>query len=195
MAADPGGGADRPRIEKAVREILLAIGEDPEREALLETPRRVADAYARLFSGLHQDPARHLAGSFSEEARDVVLMRDVPLLSFCEHHLLPMVGKAHVAYLPAGRVIGFSEIVRLVEGYAGRPQIQERITAQVADALHQGLGSRGSLVVVEATHTCMWATGAGRAGTTAVTSAARGVYEEDAGLRAEVLALVRRGAS
>ena len=195
MAADPGGGADRPRIEKAVREILLAIGEDPEREALLETPRRVADAYARLFSGLHQDPARHLAVSFSEEARDVVLMRDVPLLSFCEHHLLPMVGKAHVAYLPAGRVIGFSEIVRLVEGYAGRPQIQERITAQVADALHEGLGSRGSLVVVEATHTCMWATGAGRAGTTAVTSAARGVYEEDAGLRAEVLALVRRGAS
>ncbi len=183
---------DGGRIERAVREVLLAIGEDPEREALTETPRRVAEAYARLFSGLQEDPARHLAVSFSEDARDIVLMRDIPLLSFCEHHLLPMMGRAHAAYLPEGRVVGFSEIVRLVEGYAGRLQLQERITAQVADALHEGLGSRGSVVVVEAEHTCMAATGAFRPGTVAVTSAARGIFEEDPTRRAEVLGLLSR---
>ncbi len=185
-------GFDAPRIERAVREILLAVSEDPEREGLAETPRRVAEAYARLFSGLREDPERHLDVAFDESARDLVLMRGVPFVSLCEHHLLPMIGRAHVAYLPGGRVIGFSEIVKLVEGFAARPQIQERLTAQLADALHDGLDSRGSIVVLEAEHTCMTATGAWRPGTRAVTSAARGVFEEDAGRRAEVLALLGR---
>ncbi len=184
---------DRPRIERAVREILGAIGEDPAREGLVETPERVAEAYARLFSGLHEDPARQLEVSFAEEAGDPVLMRDIPLVSLCEHHLLPFVGKAHVGYLPNERVVGFSELVRLVEGYARRPQLQERLTAQVADALYEGLGSRGSIVVVEAEHTCMIATGAQRPGTVAVTSAARGAYEEDERLRAEAMTLISRG--
>jgi GTP cyclohydrolase IA len=184
---------DRPRIERAVREILAAVGDDPDREELIETPARVADAYARLFSGLHENPLRHLDVVFDESARDLVLMRDVPFVSLCEHHLLPMVGRASAAYLPAGKVVGFSEIVRLVEGYAARPQIQERLTAQIADALHESLGSRGSLVHVEAEHTCMAATGAWSPGTSAVTSAARGVFAEDSALRAEVMSAIRAG--
>ena len=183
---------DTPRIARAVREILLALGEDPERDGLLETPERVAEAYARLFSGLQADPARQLEVSFAEGARDAVLMRDVPVVSLCEHHLLPMVGRAHVGYSPSGRVVGFSEIVRLVEGFARRPQLQERLTAQIADALYEDLGSRGSFVVVEATQLCMVATGAQGPDTVAVTSAARGIYEEDPALRAEVMALVSR---
>src|SRR3712207_4799545 len=119
-----GGGFDGPRIERAVREILGAIGEDPSREALRETPARVAEAYARLFSGLREDPLRHLQTSFDEDARDPVSMQEIPFVSLCEHHLLPMIGRASVTYLPAGRVLGFSEIVRLVEGYAARPQLQ-----------------------------------------------------------------------
>ena len=186
---------DRHRIAQAVREILIAIGEDPEREGLTETPKRVAEAYARLFSDLREDPTRLLEVSFAEETRDTVLMRDIPLVSFCEHHLLPMIGRAHVGYAPNERVVGFSEIVRLTEGYARRPQLQERLTAQVATGLYEGLGSRGSFVVVEATQLCMVATGAHAPGTVAVTSAARGVYEEDAALRAEVLALLSRDES
>ena len=185
------GAFDGPRIERAVREILAALGEDPGREGLRETPARVAGAYARLFSGLHEDPLRHLDVSFDEGAKDLVLMRGIPFISVCEHHLLPMIGRASAAYLPAGKVLGFSEIVRLVEGYAARPQIQERLTAQVADALHEHLGSRGSLVVVEAEHTCMAATGAWSPGTTAVTSAARGVFADDPARRAETMAAIR----
>lgn len=181
---------DGPRIERAVREILAAIGEDPARDGLEETPARVAEAYARLFSGLREDPLRHLDVSFDESAKDLVLMRGIPFVSVCEHHLLPMIGRAAAAYLPAGRVVGFSEIVRLVEGLAARPQIQERLTAEVADALHGGLGSSGSLVVIEAEHTCMAATGAWRPGTTAVTSAPRGVFAEDPARRAEVMAAI-----
>jgi GTP cyclohydrolase I len=184
---------DRLRLERAVREILLAIGEDPTRDGLLETPERVAEAYAHLFSGLHEDPIRQLAVSFAEGTRDPVLMRDIQLVSFCEHHMLPMIGKVHVGYAPNERVVGFSEIVRLTEGYARRPQLQERLTAQIADALYDGLGSRGSFVVVEATQLCMVATGAHAPGTVAVTSAARGVYEEDRALRTDVLALASRG--
>lgn len=185
---------DRPRIERAVREILHALGIDPEREGLSETPERVADAYAHLFSGLYEDPVRNLEVSFPEDRPGEVLMRDVPFVSACEHHLVPFVGKAHVAYAPAGRVVGFSELARLVEGYARRPQLQERLTAQIADALHEGLGARGAFVVIEAEHTCMIVTGAQRPGTVAVTTAARGLYEEDAGLRAEVMAMISRGA-
>jgi GTP cyclohydrolase I len=195
LAEEVSGKIDKPRIERAVLEILRAIGEDPEREGLNETPERVAEAYALLFSGLHEDPTRQLEVSFAEETRDAVLMRDIPLVSFCEHHLLPMVGRAHVGYSPNERVVGFSEIVRITEGYARRPQLQERLTAQIADALYDGLGSRGSFVVVEATQLCMVARGAQGPGTVAVTSAARGIYEEDPALRAEVMALVSRGES
>ncbi len=178
-----------------MREILLAIGEDPGREGLAETPERVAEAYAHLFSGLHEDPTGQLEVSFAEGTGDAVLIRDIPLVSFCEHHLLPMIGRVHVGYSPNERVVGFSEIVRLTEGYARRPQLQERLTAQIADALYEDLGSRGSFVVVEATQLCMVARGAEASGTVAVTSAARGVYEEDPALRADVLALVSRGES
>jgi len=193
VAENARRGIDKPRIERAVREILLAIGEDPGRDGLVETPERVAEAYASLFSGLHQDPTGQLEVSFAEGTRDAVLMRDIPLVSFCEHHLLPMIGKAHVGYSPDERVVGFSEIVRLTEGYARRPQLQERLTAQIADALYENLGSRGSFVVVEATQLCMVARGAQGPDTVAVTSAARGVYEEDPTLRADVLALTSRG--
>jgi GTP cyclohydrolase IA len=186
---------DERRIARAVREILLAIGEDPEREGLLETPERVAEAYTQLFSGLAKDPARHLEGGFAEEARDLILIRDLPIASLCEHHLLPFAGKAHVGYIPNGRVAGFSELARVVEGYAKRPQLQERLTAQVADALHEKLGSLGAIVVVEAEHTCMSMRGAEVPGTVAVTVAARGAFEEDVARRAEVLALISGGRS
>ena len=184
---------DEARAARAVRELLIALGEDPDREGLLETPERVAEAYAHLFSGLREDPTRHLEGGFDENARDLVLIRDVPLVSNCEHHLLPFTGKAHVGYLPNGRVAGFSEIVRVVGGYARRPQLQERLTAQVADAMYGSLGSLGSIVLIEATHTCMTARIAETTGSMAVTVAARGIFEEDAGRRGEVVALLSRG--
>jgi GTP cyclohydrolase I len=186
-------GIDRPRIERAVREILLAIGEDPVREGLIETPERVADAYAHLFSGLLEDPTRNLGVSFAAAGHDAVLLRDLPLASICEHHLLPFVGKAHVAYVPEDRVVGLSEIVHLVEGFARRPQIQERLAAQIADALYESLGSRGSVVVIEAEQLCMTMRGAQKPGTVTVTSAVRGVFEEKPARRAEIIALISRG--
>lgn len=182
---------DEARVARAVRDILAAIGDDPDREGLRETPERVADAYARLFSGLDEDPARHLQATFDEGARDLVLVRDLPVASLCEHHLLPFTGKAHVGYLPDGRVAGFSELARVVAGYARRPQLQERLTAQVADAVHGVLGAAGTIVVVEATHTCMTMRHAETTGSVAVTSAARGVFADDPARRAEVLALMR----
>ena len=185
--------ADGPRITRAVREILLAIGEDPDREGLVETPERVAETYAQLFSGLSEDPARHLEAAFEVDTRDLILVHDLPMASLCEHHLLPFTGKAHVGYVPNGRVAGFSELARVVGGYARRPQLQERLTAQVADAVQDKLGASGAIVVVEATHTCMTMRGAEAIGSVAVTSAARGVFEEDAARRAEVLALMSRG--
>ncbi len=188
-----GRGVDEPRIERAVREILLAIGEDPDREGLIATPERVAEAYGFLFSGLHEDPARNLEVSFSADGHDAVLLRDLPLASMCEHHLLPFVGKAQVAYVPEERVVGLSEIVHLVEGFARRPQLQERLTAQIADALYGTLGSRGSAVVVEAQHLCMTMRGAQKPGTVTVTSAVRGILDEEPGRRAEVMALISRG--
>ena len=186
-------GVDRPRIERAVREILIAIGEDPEREGVLGTPERVADAYAYLFAGLREDPTRHLETGFAEDYRDTVLVRDIPLYSVCEHHLIPFAGKAHVGYAPEGRVVGLSKLARLVEGYARRPQLQEQLTAQVADALYENLGSRGSIVVIEAEHLCMTARGAQKPGSITVTSAVRGIYEEDEALRAETMTLISRG--
>ena len=185
---------DKPRIERAVREILIAIGDDPNREGVLGTPERVAEAYEYLFAGLSEDPIRHLAVGFMEDARDMVLVRDIPLASLCEHHLLPFIGKAHVAYAPSGRVVGLSKLARLMEGYARRPQLQERLTAQIADALYEDLGSRGSIVVIEADHSCMTMRGVQKPGSITVTSAARGIYEEQEALRAEVMALISQGA-
>lgn len=184
---------DRLRIERAVRELLIAIGEDPEREGVLGTPERVAEAYAYLFAGVGEDPTRHLEVGFMESARDTVLVRDIPLVSLCEHHLMPFIGKAHLGYAPNGRVVGLSKLARLVEGYARRPQLQERLTAQIADALYEVLGSRGSMVVIEADHTCMTARGVQKPGSVTVTSAVRGIYEEDKSLRAETMALISRG--
>jgi GTP cyclohydrolase I len=188
-----GLSVDEPRIEGAVREILLAIGEDPGREDLTETPERVAKAYAHVFSGLHEDPTRNLEISFAAEGHDAVLLRDVPLASMCEHHLLPFIGKAHVGYVPEDRVVGLSEIVHLVEGFARRPQLQERLTAQIADALYLDLGSRGSFVVIEAEQLCMTMRGAQKPGTVTVTSAMRGIFDEEPGRRAEVMSLISRG--
>jgi GTP cyclohydrolase I len=184
---------DRKRIQRAVREILIGIGEDPDRDGVLGTPERVADAYAYLFAGLAEDPIRHLEIGFMESARDTVLVRDIPLASLCEHHLLPFIGKAHLGYAPNGRVVGLSKLARLVEGYARRPQLQERLTAQIADALYESLGSRGSIVVIEADHTCMTIRGIQKPGSITVTSAVRGIYEEDESLRAETMALISRG--
>ena len=186
-------GIDRPRIERAVREMLLAIGEDPEREGLVETPERVAEAYASVFSGLTEDPTRHLEVSFAAQSHDAVLLREVPLASMCEHHLLPFVGRAHVGYVPEDRVVGLSELVHLVEGFARRPQLQERLTAQIADALYRDLGSRGSFVVIEAEQLCMIMRGAQKPGTITVTSAMRGVFDEESGRRADAMALISRG--
>jgi len=186
-------GIDRPRIERAVREILLGIGEDPGRDGLIETPERVAEAYALLFSGLHQDPTHNLEVSFAADTHDAVLLRNVPLASMCEHHLLPFVGETHVAYVPEERVVGLSEIVHLIEGFARRPQLQERLTAQIADALFEALGSRGSVVVIEAEQLCMTMRGAQKPGTITVTSAFRGVLDEEPGRRAEIMALISRG--
>ena len=186
---------DKPRIENAVREILAAIGEDPDREGVLGTPRRVADAYEYLFSGLSEDPTRHLEIGFAEDYGNVVIVRDIYLASTCEHHLLPFVGKAHLAYVPKDRVVGLSKLARVVEGYARRPQLQERLTAQIADALYESLGSRGAFVVIEADHTCMTMRGVQKPGSITVTSASRGVFEKDAARRAEVLGLIQHGDS
>lgn len=194
-ALPEGQRVDKPRIERAVREILEAIGEDPEREGVVETPRRVADAYAYLFAGLGEDPLHHLKVGFTEEYRELVLVRDIPLYSLCEHHLIPFIGKAHVGYVPEGRVAGLSKLARVVEGYARRPQLQERLTGQISDALYGGLGSAGSIVVIEAEHLCMTARGVQKPGSVTVTSAVRGVFEEDRNRRAEAMALISRGAS
>lgn len=187
----PNHEVDRPRIERAVREILAAIGEDPEREGVLGTPERIADAYAYLFAGLAEDPTRHLAVGFDAGgSQDLVLVRDIHLASICEHHLLPFIGKAHVGYIPNGKVVGLSKMARLVEGYARRPQLQERLTAQVADALYEELGSRGSIVVIEADHSCMTMRGIQKPGSLTVTSARRGIFAEDASRREEAMALI-----
>jgi GTP cyclohydrolase IA len=181
---------DQPRIEKAVREILLAIGEDPEREGLQKTPSRVARAYAELMAGLTVDPRRHLRTVFHERYDEIVLLRDISFHSLCEHHLLPFIGNAHVAYLPAGKVVGLSKLARLVEDYARRPQVQERLTTQIADALMDELNPVGAACVIEASHTCMTIRGVKRPGSIMVTSALRGIFKDNSASRAEVLALM-----
>ncbi len=181
---------DIPRIEKAVREILLAVGEDPNREGLLKTPNRVARAYGELMAGMRTNPRAHLQTVFNERYDEVVLLRDIQFHSLCEHHLLPFTGRAHVAYLPDGKVVGLSKLARLVEGFARRPQVQERLTTQIADALMEELSPQGAACVIEATHTCMTIRGANKPGSTMVTSALRGVFKDNPSTRAEVLSLI-----
>lgn len=181
---------DIPRIERAVREILLAVGEDPDREGLIKTPNRVARAYGELMAGLWDDPKRHLKTVFTEEYDEVVLLRDIEFHSLCEHHLLPFTGRAHVAYLPDGKVVGLSKLARLVEGFARRPQVQERLTTQIADALMEELSPIGAACVIEATHTCMTIRGAKKHGSTMVTSALRGIFKENPSSRSEILTLM-----
>src|SRR4051812_30550516 len=186
----PNANVDIPRIEKAVREILIAVGEDPDREGLERTPNRVARAYGELLAGLHEDPKRHLKTVFHERYDEVVLLRDIEFHSLCEHHLLPFTGRAHVAYLPDGKVVGLSKLARLVEGYARRPQVQERLTTQIADALMEELNPIGAACVIEATHTCMTIRGAQKPGSVMVTSALRGIFKENPSSRAEILTLM-----
>ena len=183
---------DQPRAEAAVRELLIAIGEDPDRPGLAETPARVARACCELFCGLGEDPSAHLLRQFQEDGHEeMVVVRDIPFTSVCEHHLLPFIGRAHVAYVPrAGRITGLSKIARCVEGYARRPQVQERMTSQVADALMATLDPLGALVVIEAEHTCMTARGIRKPGSTTVTSAVRGIFKQDEKTRAEALSLI-----
>ena len=183
-------GVDLPRIERAVREILLAIGEDPEREGLLNTPSRVARSYNELMAGLKTEPREHLKTVFHERYDEVVLLRDIEFHSMCEHHLLPFTGRAHIAYLPNGKVVGLSKLARLVEGYARRPQVQERLTTQIADALMEELNPVGAACIIEAVHTCMTIRGAKKPGSVMVTSALRGIFKENPASRAEILALM-----
>lgn len=180
---------DLPRIEKAVREILEAIGEDPGRDGLLDTPARVARMYAEIFGGLHEDPALHLTTTFEAGHDEMVMVRDIPMFSACEHHLLPWVGKAHVAYIPNddGRVTGLSKLARLVDGFARRPQVQERLTSQIADTLDATLKPKGCMVVIEAEHLCMTMRGIRKPGSTTVTSAVRGLFRRNDATRQEAM--------
>jgi GTP cyclohydrolase I len=186
----PMADVDIPRIERAVREVLLAIGENPDREGLIKTPNRVARAYAEIFAGIRTDPRDHLKTVFHERYDEVVLLRNIEFNSLCEHHLLPFMGKAHVAYLPDGKVVGLSKLARLVEGFARRPQIQERLTTQIADALMDELQPLGAACVIEATHTCMTIRGARKPDSHMITSALRGIFRKDPASRSEILALM-----
>ena len=181
---------DLPRIEKAVKEILAAVGEDPEREGLIETPARVARMYAELFGGLHTDPGRYLKRVFPEEYDQMVLVRDITFNSMCEHHLLPFMGVAHIGYLPNQKVTGLSKLARVVEEVSHRPQVQERMTAQIADLVEEVLDAKGVVVVLEATHTCMTIRGVRKPGSLTVTSAVRGLLKTNISSRAEALSLI-----
>lgn len=185
-----GTGVDQPRIERAVREILLAIGEDPDREGLLETPQRVARMYAELFQGIHEDPRIHLKKFFTEKYDEIVLVKNIAFNSMCEHHLLPFMGRAHIGYLPNGRVIGLSKLARVVETIARRPQLQERMTEEIANLLVDELKVRGAGVVIEAEHTCMTIRGVRKKGAIAVTSAMKGSFRKDERTRTEILHLI-----
>jgi GTP cyclohydrolase I len=195
-SATPSAPSTKPvdleAIQNAVRTILKAVGEDPDRAGLKETPRRVAKMYQEMFSGLKTDPARHLHVTFPEEYDELVLVRDIPFHSMCEHHLLPFTGVAHVAYIPNGRVTGLSKLARVVEEVARRPQVQERMTQTIADLLERELDTTGAAVVVEAEHSCMSIRGIRKPGSLTVTSALRGSLKSDPSSRAEVMALINR---
>ncbi len=188
---------DLPRIERAVREILAAVGENPDREGLLETPARVARMYAEMFSGLHADPREHTKKFFTEHYDEVVLVRDIDFCSMCEHHLLPFTGKAHIGYIPSGKVIGLSKLARVVEVVARRPQVQERMTQEIAELLEAELGTKGVAVVIEASHSCMTIRGIKKPGSVCLTSAMKGLFRSNLSTRAEIMQLIngekRRG--
>lgn len=186
------GDFDQARAEAAVRELLLAVGEDPDREGLVETPARVARAYKEIFAGLHSDPKEVLAKTFDEGHQELVLVKDIPIYSTCEHHLVPFFGKAHIGYIPGkdGKVTGLSKLARLVDLYAKRPQVQERLTSQVADALVEKLNPTSAIVVIECEHLCMAMRGIRKPGATTVTSAVRGGFRTDARSRAEAMSLI-----
>ncbi len=183
---------DRARAERAVTELLIALGEDPGREGLEDTPRRVAKMFGELMRGLDEDPGDYLARTFAESRNDPVILRDIELRSLCEHHLLPFVGRAHVAYLPTDRVVGLSKLARTVHAFARRPQVQERLTGQIADAIMEHLAPRGALVVVEANHMCMKLRGVQEPRSEMITVAARGLLRHDNGMRRELLDLIKQ---
>ncbi len=192
MTAGDGDGVDRGRIEKAVREILEAIGEDPDRDGLIATPARVAAMYGEIFSGISDSPDRHLAVTFEAGHDEMVMVKDIPLYSMCEHHLIPFVGKAHVAYIPGGdgRITGLSKLARLVDSLSKRPQVQERLTTQIADEIDSSLQPRGVLVVLEAEHLCMSMRGVRKPGSLTVTSAVRGQFRESVATRNEAMQFI-----
>ncbi len=189
---DNESAVDLPAIEEAVRTILKAVGEDPQRPGLLETPRRVAKMYAEMFSGLNKSPEEHLRVTFPEVYDEMVLVRDITFTSMCEHHLLPFSGVAHVAYIPKGRVTGLSKLARVVEEVSRRPQVQERMTQTIADLIERELGTAGVAVVIEAEHSCMAIRGIRKPGSITVTSALRGKFKKDVAARAEVMSLINR---
>jgi GTP cyclohydrolase I len=182
---------DIERIEKAVREILLAVGEDVDREGLKRTPQRVARMYAELLAGMHEDPKEHLQSVFTESYDEIVLLRGIPFYSICEHHLMPFIGSAHVAYLPSGGILGVSKLARIVDCFARRLQTQERLTGQIADFIMNSLKPQGVAVVLEASHSCMTIRGIKKPGSVMVTSALRGIFRRDPKSRSEVLGLMR----
>lgn len=188
-----GRKLDMPRAEAAVRELLAALGEDPDRAGLLDTPRRVVRMYRELFAGIAEDPRPHLLRTFEEAHEEIVLVRDIDFSSLCEHHLLPFMGRAHVAYLPRKRVVGLSKLARTVDVFGRRPQVQERMTAQIADSLMEHLEPHGAMVVLEAEHLCMRVRGVGKPNAVTVTSAVRGVFKDSPAARAEAMALLNRG--
>jgi GTP cyclohydrolase I len=190
MGEKSEGKVDLARIESAVREILLAVGEDAQREGLRGTPGRVADMYAELLGGMRQNPKEHLTSVFRENYDEIVLLRDVPFYSICEHHIMPFIGKAHVAYLPDGQVLGVSKLARVVDCFARRLQVQECLTVQIADFLMDNLRPKGVAVVIEASHSCMTIRGIKKPGSVMVTSALRGIFIRDPRSRNEVLRLM-----
>ncbi|MHC4116781.1 MAG: GTP cyclohydrolase I FolE [Planctomycetota bacterium] len=183
---------DGERIKKAVREILLAVGEDVDREGLRQTPDRVARMYAELLGGMREEPEKHLRSVFTETYEEIVLLRDIPFYSICEHHLMPFIGVAHVAYLPSGKVLGVSKMARIVDSFARRLQTQERLSYQIADFLMTNLNSQGVAVVLEASHSCMTIRGIKKPGSTMVTSAIRGIFKRDPKSRSEIMSLMHK---
>jgi GTP cyclohydrolase I len=184
------GAIDQDRIQRAVREILLAVGENPDREGLRETPERVARMYAEMFAGLTQEPKELLRKTFTQKYDEMVLVKDIAFESMCEHHLLPFLGKAHIAYLPKGRIVGLSKLARVVEVLAHRPQVQERMTEQLADLVMSQLDARGVAVILEASHTCMTMRGIRKCSSICTTSAMRGTFAEKESTRAELMSLI-----
>ncbi len=183
---------NKVRIERAVREILLAIGEDPSREGLLDTPKRVARMYEEIFSGIGKDPGKELHVVYNEEHDEMVVLKDIPFYSMCEHHLLPFTGKAHVAYIPENnKIVGLSKLARLVDSVSKKPQLQERLTSSIADIIMKSLKPKGALVIVQAEHLCMTMRGIKKPGSKMITSAVRGLFRKSQATRAEALALIR----